>query len=62
MLDTEKGADLAATMQRQAFEDAPYVYLNWRNHREAFNPDRVKNHHVSHLKNRQDWRRVWLDE
>lgn len=62
MLDTEKGAELAATMQRQAFEDAPYIYLNWRNHREAFNPDRVKNHNVSHLKNRQDWRQVWLDE
>ncbi len=61
-LDRDKGAAMMAEVQGVIFEDAPYIYLNWRNHREAWNPDIVKNHHVSLLKNRQDWRRVWLNQ
>jgi ABC-type transport system substrate-binding protein len=60
--DPQEAGKLAASVQRQIFEDAPYIFLNWRNHREAWNPNLVKNHHVSYLKNRQDWRRVWIDE
>ena len=52
----------AASVQRQIFEDLPYIFLNWRNHREAWNPNIVKNHNVSYLKNHQDWRRVWIDK
>lgn len=62
MLDLNAAADKLATIQRMVFEDAPYIYLNWRNHREAWNVKRVKNHAVSKLKNRQDWRLVWLDQ
>ena len=62
VLDGKKAADMMATIQSMVFEDAPYIYLNWRNHREAFNPSKVRNHHVSKLKNRQDWRQVWLDQ
>ncbi len=62
MLDLNAAADKLATIQRMVFEDAPYIYLNWRNHREAWNVTRVRNHVVSKLKNRQDWRHVWLDQ
>ena len=62
IMDVAEAAKLAASVQQQIFDDAPYIFLNWRNHREAWNPKRVKNHNVSYLKNRQDWRRVWLDE
>jgi len=61
ILDVNKAAELAASVQRQIFEDVPYIFLNWRNHREVWNPNLVKNHHVSYLKNHQDWRRVWLN-
>ena len=62
ILDVEEAGERAASVQGQVFQDAPYIFLNWRNHREAWNPNLVKNHHVSYLKNRQDWRRVWIDK
>lgn len=62
IMEVEKAAELAASVQQQIFEDAPYIFLNWRNHRETWNPNLVKNHHVSYLKNHQDWRRVWIDK
>jgi peptide/nickel transport system substrate-binding protein len=61
-MEVADAAELAASIQKQVFEDAPYIFLNWRNHREAWNPKLIKNHHVSFLKNRQDWRRVWIDK
>jgi ABC-type transport system substrate-binding protein len=62
ILDVDKAAEVAASVQQEIFEDAPYIFLNWRNHREAWNPKLVKNHNVSFLKNKQDWRRVWIDK
>jgi ABC-type transport system substrate-binding protein len=61
MLDQNKAADLVASVQDKIFEDAPVIYLNWRNHREAWR-DTLKNHTVSKLKNRQDWSRVWMEQ
>jgi peptide/nickel transport system substrate-binding protein len=62
MMDVKEAGKRAASVQRQIFEDLPYIFLNWRNHREAWNPNIVKNHNVSYLKNHQDWRRVWIDK
>ena len=62
ILDVKEAAKLAASVQQQILEDAPYIFLNWRNHRETWNPKLVKNHNVSFMKNHQDWRRVWIDK
>ena len=62
MLDVKAAGKKAASVQKQIFTDLPYIFLNWRNHREAWNPNLVKNHNVSYLKNRQDWRRVYIDK
>ncbi len=47
-------------IQEIAFDDVPYIYLNWRNHRDAWLSSQ-RNFDVSKLKNRQDYRTVWFD-
>lgn len=49
-----------ARLQEIVFEDLPYIYVNFRNHRNAFR-DEVRNFHTADLKGREDIRQVWLD-
>lgn len=42
------------------FDDVPVIYMDFRNHREAWRPE-LKGHGVSKLKNRFDFRAVWFD-
>lgn len=48
-------------LQAIVFEDVPYIYVNFRNHRLAYN-DNVHNLRTAKLKGREDIRRVWLDQ
>jgi peptide/nickel transport system substrate-binding protein len=52
----------AEIRQAQAilFDDVPVIFMDFRNHREAWRPE-LKGHTVSKLKNRFDFRTVWLD-
>lgn len=47
-------------LQAILFEDNPFVYVNFRNHRSA-RKDYVKGFAIPKLKGRDDMRRVWLD-
>ena len=67
LLDTLTGAFDAnavkptiAKIQETVFEDVPYIFLNWRNHRDAWLASE-KGFQVSKLKNRQDYRTVWFE-
>ena len=46
---------------RPIFEDVPYIFLNYRNHRTA-RRTYVKNFKTGKLKGREDIRRVWIDK
>jgi ABC-type transport system substrate-binding protein len=48
-------------LQALVFEDVPYIFLNYRNHRTA-RQNYVKNFKTGKLKGREDIRRVWLDK
>jgi ABC-type transport system substrate-binding protein len=48
-------------LQSILFEDLPFVYLNFRNHRTARHAY-VKGFNTAKLKGREDMRRVWLDK
>lgn len=48
-------------LQKLVFEDVPYIFLNYRNHRTA-RQNYVKNFKTGKLKGREDFRRVWLDK
>lgn len=48
-------------LQSILFEDLPFVYLNFRNHRTA-RQSYVMNFETAKLKGREDLRRVWLDK
>ena len=48
-------------LQSLVFEDVPYVFLNYRNHRTA-RQSYVMNFETGKLKGREDLRRVWLDK
>lgn len=48
-------------LQAAVFDDLPFVYLNFRNHRTA-RGDYVKGFETAKLKGREDLRRVWLDK
>jgi ABC-type transport system substrate-binding protein len=58
--DPKKVEDEIRKIQQIAFDDLPYIYLNWRNHRDAWLVSE-QNFTVSKLKNRQDYRTVWFD-
>ena len=47
-------------LQDAVFDDAPYIYLNWRNHRDAWLASQ-QGFATSKLKNRQDYRTVWFE-
>ena len=48
-------------LQSLVFEDVPYIFLNYRNHRTA-RQTYVKNFQTGKLKGREDIRKVWLDK
>ena len=50
-----------AALQEMIFEDVPYIYLNWRNHRDAWREE-LQNFKISKLKNFQDFRTVWFKQ
>jgi glutathione transport system substrate-binding protein len=50
-----------ATLQEIVFQDVPYIYLNWRNHRDAWREE-LKSFKISKLKNFQDFRTVWIEQ
>ena len=58
--DPEKVKPAIAKIQETAFDDVPYIYLNWRNHRDAWLTSE-KGFKTSKLKNRQDYRTVWFE-
>lgn len=53
--------DELTELQSIVFEDVPFIYVNYRNHRNARN-DYVKGFAIPKLKGRDDMRRVWLDK
>ncbi len=59
--DQEQAKALIQTVQTMILEDAPTIYLNYRNHREAWRKE-LKNHKVTKLKNRQEFRTEWIDQ
>ena len=50
-----------AALQEIVFQDVPYIYLNWRNHRDAWREE-LQSFHISKLKNLQDYRTVWIEQ
>ncbi|SVD09765.1 uncharacterized protein METZ01_LOCUS362619 [marine metagenome] len=48
-------------LQQIVFDDVPYIFLNFRNHRTA-RRSYVKNFQTGKLKGREDIRRVWIDK
>jgi len=48
-------------LQQLVFEDVPYIFVNYRNHRSA-HQSYVKNFKTGKLKGKEDLRRVWLDK
>ena len=50
-----------AELQSIVFEDTPFVFVNFRNHRAAYN-DYVKGFQIPKLKGRDIMHRVWLDK
>ena len=48
-------------LQKIVFDDVPYIYLNYRNHRTA-RQSYIKNFKTGKLKGREDLRRVWIDK
>ncbi|MCB1810220.1 MAG: hypothetical protein KDK04_00630, partial [Candidatus Competibacteraceae bacterium] len=59
--DPEQVRDSIRELQQLVFEDIPYVFLNFRNHRTA-RQSYVKNFQTGKLKGQEDLRRVWLDK
>jgi ABC-type transport system substrate-binding protein len=59
--DPNEVRDQIKELQKLVFEDVPVVFLNFRNHRAAYQ-SYVKNYKISKLKGRDDIRRVWLDK
>ncbi|MBF0277479.1 MAG: ABC transporter substrate-binding protein [SAR324 cluster bacterium] len=53
--------DKIKELQEIVFEDVPYIFLNFRNHRTA-RRSYVKNFQTGKLKGREDIRRVWIDK
>ena len=53
--------DKIRELQKLVFDDVPYIYLNFRNHRTA-RQTYVRNFQTGKLKGREDIRRVWLDK
>lgn len=58
--EPEKIKGTIARIQDVVFDDVPYIYLNWRNHRDAWLISE-KGFQTSKLKNRQDFRTVWFE-
>ncbi|RMF92195.1 MAG: ABC transporter substrate-binding protein [Nitrospinota bacterium] len=58
--DREQARTVIRKVQTMILEDAPAVYLNYRNHREAWRKE-LKGHKVTKLKNRQEFRTEWID-
>ena len=48
-------------LQQIVFDDVPYIFLNFRNHRTA-RRSYVKNFQTGKLKGREDIRQVWIDK
>ena len=48
-------------LQQIVFDDVPYIFLNFRNHRTA-RQSYVKNFQTGKLKGREDIRQVWIDK
>jgi ABC-type transport system substrate-binding protein len=48
-------------LQKIVFDDVPYIYLNYRNHRTA-RQSYIKNFKTGKMKGREDLRRVWIDK
>ena len=64
IVETEDPSQVQAQikeMQKLVFEDVPYIFLNYRNHRTA-RRTYVKNFKTGKLKGREDIRRVWIDK
>lgn len=59
--DPSKVKAQIAELQKIVFEDVPYIYLNYRNHRTA-RQSFVKNFQTGKLKGREDLRRVWIEK
>ena len=50
-----------AELQQLVFADNPFIFVNFRNHRAAYN-DYVKGFQIPKLKGRDILHRVWLDK
>jgi ABC-type transport system substrate-binding protein len=59
--DPAKVQDKIKELQKIIFDDVPYIFLNYRNHRTA-RRTYVKDFRTGKLKGREDIRRVWLDK
>ena len=59
--DADSVKDEIAEVQQLIFEDVPFVFVNFRNHRAAYK-DYVKGFQIPKLKGRDDMSRVWLDK
>lgn len=59
--DADSVKDEIAELQQLIFEDVPFVFVNFRNHRAAYK-DYVKGFQIPKLKGRDDMSRVWLDK
>jgi ABC-type transport system substrate-binding protein len=59
--DQAQAKVLIQKVQTMILDDAPLIYLNYRNHREAWRKE-LKNNKVTKLKNRQEFRTEWIDQ
>jgi len=59
--DANEVRDKIKELQKIVFEDVPYIFLNFRNHRTA-RQSYVKNFTTGKLKGREDIRRTWMDK
>lgn len=59
--DAASVQDEIRELQGLIFEDVPFIFVNFRNHRAAYN-DYVKGFKIPKLKGRDDMSRVWLDK
>ena len=59
--DSSKVKAQIMELQKIVFDDVPFVYLNYRNHRTA-RRTYVKNFKTGKLKGLEDIRQVWMDK
>jgi ABC-type transport system substrate-binding protein len=59
--ERDKAKPILARLNSLILADMPDVPLDYRNHRDAYRTY-VKNHHISFVKNRTEFTKVWLDK